>query len=145
MSVKKEIILKRKVVLEESSEELYNVMVQYFGTKEEIERYNNNYDVHATVDTYTNSDASDIPIEVMKDLIQKAEDAGANFIQIDYHCDHEEYEVYGSKITRLDEPEILKIKKKKALLRKKQNEERIANHQKQINKLLNENLKLDKI
>jgi len=145
MSKDLEIKLKREIVFEDNSEELYDVMVRYFGTKEEIKRYNDSCDVVATVDTYINSEAKDIPIQVMKDLIQKAEDAGANFIQIDYHCDHEEYEVYGSKITRLDEAEILKIKKKKVLLTKKQNEETITNLQASIDKLVKENLKLGKV
>jgi hypothetical protein len=114
MSKEIEIKLKREVVFEEASDELYDVMEHYFGTKEEIEQYQESCDVIATVDTYTNSDSKDIPIKDMKELIQRAEDAGANFIQIDYHCDHEEYEVYGSKITRLDEEAIIKLEKKKA-------------------------------
>ena len=86
-----------------------------------------------------------IPIKDMVQLVRGAENSGANFIAIDYHCDHEEYEVYGVKVERLNEPEIIDLNKKKALLTKKQNEQRIVNLQASIDKLVKENLKLDKI
>tara|TARA_R110000851_G_scaffold152826_3_gene294629 strand:- start:12 stop:359 length:348 start_codon:yes stop_codon:yes gene_type:complete len=105
-----EINLKRKIVFEQSSEELYDAFNRKFLNKEEIESDNEHYNVYT--DSDTDSDARDISIEDMKELIQKAEDAGANFIQIDYHCDHSEYNIYGSLITRATDEEVNEQKRK---------------------------------
>jgi hypothetical protein len=107
-----EIKLKRKVVFQESSEQLYDAFAMQFATIKEMTKHQG--DVDCDVDKWTDSEAGDIPIESMKALIQKAEDAGANFIQIDWHCDHEEYDVYGSKITRVDEEGLKRIAEKEA-------------------------------
>ena len=115
----KEIILKRKVVFEGNSGELYGTYpFRKFLTKEEIERDDEHCDVDVYTDSYTDADSKDILIEDMKALIKKAEDAGANYIQIDYHCDHEEYEIYGSLITRATEDEINEKKRKEAVSEK---------------------------
>jgi len=115
-----EIILNRKVVFEEQSKELWGAYPWYkFLTKDEIKRYENDDEgIDVYPDSYTNAESKDIPIEWMKKLIEKAEKAGANYIQIDYHCDHEEYDIYGSLITRKSDEEVEKYKKDKSVSEK---------------------------
>jgi len=74
----------------------------------------------------------------MKVLIQKAEDAGANYIQIDYHCDHEEYEVYGSLLTRASQVEKEKIEQKERISKKLKVLGRIRGLEAEIGKLKRE-------
>ena len=130
-----EIKLKREIVFEESSRELYSVYIEEFATKKEFKKWEDDYDGDAEVDGYINSEASDIPIKEMKDLIQKAEDAGANFISIDYHCDHVEYDIYGSKITRISDGDVLKEKEKKAISEGLKKKAKIKNLEEQIAEL----------
>ena len=128
-----EIVLKRKVVFKESSKELWGPLPWYkLLTKKEISRDRKEGDVDVYTDSNTNSDAIDIPIEDMKALIQKAEDAGANYIQIDYHCDHEEYDIYGSLITRPTEEEVAKRVSEEKKIFEKQKQDAIKRLQYQI-------------
>tara|TARA_R110000772_G_scaffold17946_3_gene50000 strand:+ start:147050 stop:147454 length:405 start_codon:yes stop_codon:yes gene_type:complete len=131
-----EIKLKRKVVFEESSEELWGAYPWFqFLTKGEIKRYNDDCDVDVIIDSETNGESKDIPIEDLKALIQKAEDAGANFIQIDYHCDHEEYDVYGSLVTRATEGELQELVTKENEQKEKEKQARIKHLQEEIEQL----------
>jgi hypothetical protein len=133
----KEIVLKREVVFQKSSGELWGVYPWLDLLKEEDKNawQDDKLDLNIYTDSYTHADSKDIPIKEMKKLIVEAENAGANYIQIDYHCDHEEYDIYGSKITLpepLEEEKILnkiRISKKMALAGK------IRNLQAQIKEL----------
>ena len=128
-----EIKLKREIVFEGNSEELYGIFADRFSTKEERDKYE--YEIDAYTDNDTDSEARDIPIEDMKALIQKAEDAGANFISIDYHCDHEEYDIYGSKISRISDIDVIKEKKKQAIAEALKKKDKIRNLEDQIAEL----------
>lgn len=116
----KEIILKRKVVFEQSSEELWGPYpwMQFLNIEEFKAWQKDKLDLHIYTDSYTDAESKDIPIVIMKALIKKAEDAGANYIQIDYHCDHEEYDIYGSQITRATEDEVEEQKRKERVSEK---------------------------
>jgi len=134
-----EIILNRKVVFEGQSEELYGSYPwRKFLTKKEIERDDEECDVDVYTDSYTDSDSKDIPIEDIKALIQKAEDAGANYIQIDYHCDHEEYEIYGSHISRKTKKEVDKYNKVKSVSEKMKKMGKIRALEAELKNLKNE-------
>lgn len=137
--MEKEIWLKRKVVFEGRSEELYGTYpFHQFLTKAEIDRDSKHCDIDVYPDSYTDAEAKDISIEAMKVLIQKAEDAGANYIQIDYHCDHEEYEVYGSLLTRASQVEKEKIEQKERISKKLKVLGRIRGLEAEIGKLKRE-------
>lgn len=69
-------------------------------------------------------DAEPIPITKIKDMIKDAESVGANFVSIDWHCDHREYEVFALKLTRLTDEElkakaIIKVETEKTITLKK--------------------------
>lgn len=139
----KEIILKRKVVFQGNSEELYGAYpFRKLLTKKEFERYNEYCDISVYTDSYTDANSRDISIEDMKALIKKAEDAGANYIQIDYHCDHEEYDIYGSLITRPTKEEDEEIKRVKRVGEKMKISGRIRNLEAQIEELKKQNEKI---
>tara|TARA_R110000796_G_scaffold248124_1_gene374528 strand:- start:7943 stop:8353 length:411 start_codon:yes stop_codon:yes gene_type:complete len=132
-----EVILNREVVFNESSSELWGDLPWHqFLTRKEIlrsDRARCGIDVYASSDT--DSEAGDIPIEDMKALIQKAENAGANYIQIDWHCDHEEYDVYGSRISRKSKEELDKYKKNKSDSKKLEKIARIETLEAEIKRL----------
>jgi hypothetical protein len=93
--------LKRENVYTESSMDLYSLdKFKRFMTQEEIDRYEQDGDVDIELVPEDYGDAEDIPIELLKEMIEKAEKAGANYIQVDWHCDHGEYDIYGYNITR---------------------------------------------
>ena len=138
-----EIKIKTDLVFEGNSEYLPSIMEQEFVTKDELKRYGEYITVN-DVDCTFYGDSEAIRIKEMRELLDEAEEAGANFVSIDYHCDHYEYEVYGHKVTRLEPEEVLDIKKQKIAIKKKKNEERIADLQATIDRIINENLKLDK-
>jgi hypothetical protein len=96
-----EIKVKRKLVFAGEASEIDFRKYDYFSTKEEKKKF----EYIRTVDIDEGEDESnlmsyEIEIGLMKKMIQEAEDKGANFVSIDYHCDHIGYEVYGLKITR---------------------------------------------
>lgn len=133
----KELVLKREVVFEESTEELWgSYPYLQFLTAEEFKAWKNDkLDINISTDTYTNAESKDIPIQWMKLMIEKAERAGANFIQIDYHCDHEEYDVYGSKLTLPTPEDEAKRKEKERKKKEAQIDSQIKRLQEQMDRL----------
>ena len=132
-----EVRLKRKIVFEDTSEELWGVYpYRKLITKKELSTYENDGgDVYTSSDT--DSEARDIPIEDMKALIQKAEDAGANFIQIDWHCDHDEYNIYGSLITRATDEENADYEEAQVIKKQLEKEREIKQLEAKLLKLKN--------
>lgn len=130
--------LKREIVFEQSSDELYSKHLEAFATEEELEVWREDYELDVVIDIDTDSEAEDIPIEEMKALIQRAEDAGANFISIDYHCDHIEYDIYGSKISRLSGSDSKKIDDAKKLKKEDEKQRKIDYLRRELAKLEDE-------
>lgn len=130
-----EIKVKKKLVFEESSEYLPDLEARYFATKEEIDKTE-----HISIKTLDKTfyDACEIPLIEMKNLVAKAEAAGANFISIDYHGDHNEYDVYGYTIERLSQAEIDADIAKKKEVEKKGKEGRIKLLEERLVKLKSE-------
>ena len=81
-------------VFSSSTEELDFVLQDRFLTQKEKDA-NDNGDGYFYADTQymkgSYVDGVPAPIEMIKELIEKAEKAGANYIFIDYHCDHIEF------------------------------------------------------
>ena len=130
----KEIILKRELVFQKSSGELWGAYpwLDLLSEEDRNGYVNDNLDLNVYTDSYTDANSKDISIKEMKKLIAEAEKAGANYIQIDYHCDHEEYNVYGSKITVPEPVEKEDIMRKVRLGKKMALAGKIRNLQTQI-------------
>lgn len=47
-----------------------------------------------------------IKIDVLRKIFTNIENSGCNYVCIDYHCDHEEYEFYGADVHAATEEEI---------------------------------------
>ena len=90
--------IKGNIVYEKSSDYLPDLEEQHFATEEERELFSYIY-VDYVDDLYLPS--TPIPIGVIKKMIEEAEEAGANFVTIDSHSDHDEYEVCGYKFERV--------------------------------------------
>lgn len=139
----KEIVLKRKVVFEGQTEELWGIypFIQFLNKKELKDYDDDILDLYIRTDSYTNAESKDIPIEDLKRLIQQAEDAGANYIQIDYHPDHENYEIYGSILSRPTPEEDEDRKKKERVSKQMTIAGKIRGLEEEIKKLKKEQKK----
>lgn len=124
-----EIKVNRKIVFRESTDYLPDLKAQYFATKEEIK--NADYVDISNLDKNDCSrdekgdsfcDAVELPISILKEVIEKAEKAGANFIAVDFHCDHIEYDIYGFQVARAT-PAELEMEKQKSVNKKKADKE----------------------
>lgn len=129
-----EIKVKSKTVFRESSDEVRHLQTEVFATKEELEKYEYLYLTFDDKKVYQ-TEAAIIPIQKIKELIDKAEASGANFVAIDYHCDHGEYDVYGYHVERMTQEEIDALEVKKAEKKKTINEAKIKELEEQIEKL----------
>ena len=133
-----EIKLKRKVVYFKSSHYLDDYKYHDFLSNDELKEYNETYDFYLDIDCYTNSDAGDIKISALKEFIYEAEKAGANYISIDYHCDHGEYDFYGSYIHRATDKELAEMLTKEELDAKKKKDAKIKALEEELKKLKGE-------
>lgn len=129
-----EIKVKAKKVFDKSSDYLPSLETEKFATKEELE--NNEYvSLSFEGNEVYQSEARIIPIEVIKQLIEEAEASGANFVAIDYHCDHVEYDVYGFLVEKMTEQEIKILEAIKAKKNKEFKEQKIRLLEKEIQKI----------
>ena len=109
-----EIKVKAKKVFKKSSDHLPSLETEKFATKEELE--NNEYvSLSFEGNEVYQTESRIIPIEAIKQLIEEAEASGANFVAIDFHCDHQEYDVYGYLVEKMTEREIQIVEAIKAM------------------------------
>lgn len=132
-----EIKVKAKKVFDKSSDYLPSLETEKFATKEELE--NNEYvSLSFEGNEIYQSEARIIPIEIIKQLIDEAEANGANFVAIDYHCDHVEYDIYGFLVEKMTEREIQIVEAIKAKKNKEFKEQQIKLLEEEIKKLKEE-------
>lgn len=94
-----EVKVTREIVFEESTDHLDSLKTDMFATKEEKET--SEYQYTTDIDNgEVYLEATEVEISVMRKLLDKAEKAGGNFVSIDFHGDHGEYDVYGLKLER---------------------------------------------
>ena len=84
------------------------------------------------------ADASPIKIEEMQEMIQTLKDKGCTHVEIDYHCDHLEYEVYGYQMRKATEKEVQDETNKRKESIKEENSKKIKQLQWKIKKLEDE-------
>lgn len=67
------------------------------------------YDVYDTSDVISKRiylDAGLVSIDKMIEKLQEMKQAGANYASIDWHCDHQEYDIYGIQYDRASDEEV---------------------------------------
>jgi hypothetical protein len=79
-----------------------------------------------------------MPIDEAIEMLQKMKEKGANYIEIDYHCDHVSYLFSGWEIRKATKEELDKEQSTQDEYRQKIKEKKIKELQDQINELKNE-------
>jgi len=143
-----EIQIIRELVLRESTEELCRLKAFFFATDEEKKNDEKNHDYLYSSNINKNvkiegrgieyCDAVEIPINVLKDIIERAEKVGANFIALDYHEDHGEYDIYALKSNRATKADISAMKRAKNKLVKEMKANQIKQLESTLKKLKGE-------
>ena len=133
-----EIKVNRKLVYKKSTEYINDLTSKYFATADEVANYEYIY-----VDTIDKNecrvaDAAEISIKELKKIIEKVEKTGANFIAIDFHGDHGEYDIYGFEMVRAQPKEIEENDKTIAEAKEEKKATKIAELQAQIDKIKSE-------
>jgi len=135
-----QIDVKTKEVFKGSSEYLPDVEFDYFIRSEEKSQISEDdfrcLRFHG--DDVYQLDARIIPLQDLKTLIEKAENSGANFVVVDYHVDHFDYNIIGFEITRMDEKEILVAESLEKAREEKNKQEQIKKLEEQMKKLKGE-------
>lgn len=107
-----ELGLKVNVVGEYNSDELHNLLLRDFLTKAELDSYE--YVNINMVDNELNGnlylDGRPISIINLKKTIERIENDGGNYVMLEYHDDHDEYEFTGLNISRVDEEYLNRAK-----------------------------------
>lgn len=129
-----EIRVKAKKIFKKSSNYLPDMETAMFASKEELET-NEYVSLSFEGDEVYPPESKIIPIEAIKKLIEEAEASGANFVTIDYHTDHIEYDVYGFLVERMTETEIQIIESAKAKKGKESKEQQIKYLEEKIKKI----------
>ena len=84
------------------------------------------------------SDARPINIDELQKLIDELKEKGCTHVEIDYHCDHLNYDLYGYEIRRATKEELEAETKKEEESIKKRKEKEIENLKNKIKDLENE-------
>lgn len=129
-----EIKVKAKKVFEKPSDYLPDLEAAMFATIEELET-NEYVSLSFQGNEVYQTEAQIIPISAIKQLIEEAEDSGANFVTIDYHCDQGEYVVYGFLVEKMIDTEIKVLEALKAKKEKVAKEQEIKRLEEKIKKL----------
>jgi hypothetical protein len=143
-----EIQIVRELVLRESTEELCRLKALFFATDKEKEDDEKMYDYVYTSDINKNikiegrgieyCGAVEMPIGILKGIIERSEKAGANFIAIEYHEDHGEYDIYALKSNRATKADISVMKRAKNKLVKEMKANQIKQLESTLKKLKGE-------
>lgn len=91
--------------IEKQTEELnYALYLEILG-KEKVE---NAYDEDGVNVLFNGIEIPTTPIKIekIKNILSELEKKGCNYVSIDYHCDHDEYEIFGVDAHSSSEEEI---------------------------------------
>ena len=136
-----EIFVDSDLCFRDSTEDLSHLISEEFSTTKEKEEYEYVYTSFRRKSTngiqcYT--EAAPISLNVLREKLIRAEKAGATHVSVDFHCDHNEYDIYGFKLKRTSE-EDLETDKKKALENKRKTyETKIKEYENKISNLKKE-------
>jgi hypothetical protein len=83
-----------------------------------------NHDDYKEIGDVNQSDAGLVKIDELITILQELKDKGANYVACDWHCDHQELDVYGFNYRKSTDEEVQAIenadKAKKELLKQRQ-------------------------
>jgi hypothetical protein len=84
------------------------------------------------------SDCPSFPINIahLESILKGFKEAGANFVSIYYHEDHNEYELEGINVQRLTQGDIDRINRKKDEAKRKTTNDRIASLEAELERLI---------
>ncbi len=133
-----EIKITREHYISESTRQLSDLLTEQFVTSDEVNSHEYIYTSSIDKNECRLSDASMISIEDLKKIIKKVEDTGATHVAIDYHCDHDEYDIHGFKVERASDETIRVWKEMEELKASRVKAEEIAKLEKKIKSLKNE-------
>jgi len=86
---------------------------------------------------YLQRDGGMVSIERLRKVLDEFESKGANYVNIDYHCDHNEVEVTGVVYRTSTEEEIKDFKNAQEEKKEKQKADAIAKLQAEIDRIKN--------
>lgn len=91
--------------IEDYTDELDFILVNDIFGKENADKI---YDELGPNFIYKGKDYPNSPvkIETLKKMLSELEDKGCNYVSIDYHCDHIEYDIFGLDVHSSTEKEI---------------------------------------
>ena len=131
-----DINITKKLIEVLNSPNLMHELRNEFLTEEE-QKHDCDITVKTLLDEYY-ADSSSVNIDKIMTQLNKLKESGCSHVSIDFHCDHDEYELYGYSLERESEEariariELLEEKEKK------RKEQEIANLEAKLNKLKNE-------
>lgn len=82
-------------------------------------------------------DSGLVNIDKMIEKLQEMKQAGANYASIDYHCDHQEYDIYGVNFQVASDIEIQEHKAKIEKRKQSKKDAEIADLEKKLQSLKN--------
>ncbi len=132
-----EIKITREHYISESTEQLSNLLTEEFATSDEVKSHEYVYTSPIDKNECRLTDTSMISIEALKKIINKIEATGATHVAIDYHCDHDEYDIYGFKVERASEETIRVWNEMEELKANRQKTDEIAKLEKKLESLKN--------
>lgn len=128
------IAVKAKKVFSESSEYLPELESFFFATEEEKKESENIYLSFHGDDVYS-SESQIIHIDELRNILDRAEKAGATFVTVNFHSDHLEYDVVGYNLTRLSENELNILESLENAKKEKIKQEKIKKLEQEIERL----------
>ena len=129
-----ELKITRKLVYEKSTDELDFVITKKFATASERKKYECIFPSMID-DGEIYLDATMVPIDIIRKMLDQAESKGANFVSIDFHCDHDEYDIYGLKVERASADKIDEARSSEMILNEARKEAEIRKLEEQIRKI----------
>lgn len=129
-----EIKVNRELVSKDSTGDLENIKSIEFATEEEIK----GSDYQFTTDIDKGDifiDTLEAPISVIREMLDEAEKAGANYVSIEYHCDHMEYDIYGLKIERASAEVVDEQRENEMILEEAKKMAKISELEKELKEL----------
>jgi len=119
-----------------SFKETEDLMLNYlFFTEEEIDE---SYPEWVEKGTTAWGNNTPMPIDDALQIIQEMKDKGANFIEMDFHCDHQTYLFSGFEIYKASDEEIEKENELKEEANNLLTKKKIKELKEQLDKLNNE-------
>jgi hypothetical protein len=129
-----EVKIEREIVFKESTENLDFLKAIDFATEKEI--VNSDFQFTTPIDKgEIYFDAIEAPISTIRKMLDKAEEAGANYVSIDFHCDHGEYDIYGLKISRASSKVVDEERESEMILDEAKKNARISELEEELKQL----------